>query len=281
LPPGIWAHEKDHTVPKRRQRRDQQHLNQQSKTRRSYQLGGTEPAEKFKPPFPMNLMQNTRLFFIVGAVIMVGSVIAAAVLASQPATDSSAVDPLESTPTATVDPSVSATAAPSVSPTPQRSFPQADTVIDPAKQYTATLKTAKGDIVIRLFADKAPRTVNSFVFLAGKQYFDGLTFHRVVKDFVIQGGDPRGDGTGGPGYETEEDQNDLMNMKGFVSMAKSAGATKFGSQFFINLKDNPALDQDSPGQKRFYPFGEVISGMDVAERIEAKDVIQTVTIDEK
>ena len=162
-----------------------------------------------------------------------------------------------------------------------KSFAAADPVIQIGKQYTATLKTDKGDIVLTLRADKAPVTVNSFVFLARKGYFDGLKFHRVEPGFVIQGGDPLGNGTGGPGYETEEDINDLTNLKGTVSMAKNTGSTKVGSQFFINLADNVALDQTAGAQKRFYPFAQVTAGMDVAALLKRDDVIRSVVITEK
>jgi hypothetical protein len=208
-------------VPKRK-RREQQHLNQQPKERRSYQIGGTAPAEKYKPGFPMNLMQNTKLFFGVGAVIMIGGIIFAAVAASTNPTDSSipTVAPTATEEiTATADPNGSPTATPSVSPTPARNYSQAEQVIEAGKTYSATVKTPKGEFVIDLFADKAPRTVNSFVFLAQQKYFDGLTFWRLEPNFVIQGGDPKNDGTGGPGYLTEEDQNDLKITRGLVSMA--------------------------------------------------------------
>ena len=146
-------------------------------------------------------------------------------------------------------------------------FTAAGTVVDPTKQYTATIKTSKGDIVIRLFADKAPNTVNSFVFLAKEGYFDGIAFHRVLKDFVVQGGDPTGSGSGGPGYSTKDEPNEIKNTRGTLSMAKVSGAAEFGSQFFINLKDNTALDYNNPSANKFYPFAEVTSGLDVVDAI--------------
>ena len=248
--------------PKRRQ---QQHLRQESPRKRSYQLGGTAPKEIYKPGFPMNLLGNLKFFSIVGigvAVIMVF----AAVLSRTPKNNANAVDLPTSTPTssATVDPS----ASPSASATPNpKNFSKAEQVIDAqAKKYAATIKTDKGDIVVNLFADKAPNTVNSFVFLAQKGYFDGLTFHRVQANFVIQGGDPKGDGTGGPGYTTADEPNQLPNKRMTLSMAKVGGAKEFGSQFFINLKDNTSLDYTNTSDK-FYPFGEVTSGQDVLDQI--------------
>ena len=109
----------------------------------------------------------------------------------------------------------------------------------------------------------APNTVNSFVFLAENRFFDGIVFHRVVDNFVVQGGDPTGTGTGGPGYITGDEPNEVRNETGTIAMAKGGGQPYFGSQFFINLKDNPALDFDTRSGDRFYPFGRVIEGMDI------------------
>src|SRR6185437_1534771 len=189
----------------------------------------------------------------------------------------------------------SVTANPSASPSASatadaKSFAKADQVIDASKNtYTATMKTSKGDIVIKLDATDAPNTVNSFVFLAQKHFFDGLTFHRVIPGFVIQGGDPQGDGSGGPGYSTKDEPNKIRNTTGTLSMAKASGASSFGSQFFINLKDNTSLDYDNPTANKFYPFASVTSGMDVVNAIAAVPtdsndkpttpvVIQSVTI---
>ncbi len=161
-----------------------------------------------------------------------------------------------------------------------KSFSAADQVIDAeSNNYEATIKTAKGDIKVFLFAELSPNTVNSFVFLAQKGYFDGITFHRVVPDFVVQGGDPTGAGTGGPGYETEDEPNEKRNTVGRLSMAKVGGASSFGSQFFINLVDNRGLDFDNGLVDKFYPFGEVISGMDVVRELTQGDVIESITIE--
>ena len=98
-------------------------------------------------------------------------------------------------------------------------------------------------------------------------FFDNTTIHRIAKNFVVQAGDPTGTGRGGPGYQTEEDKNELKNLRGYVSMAKAGAVTQVTSQFFINVKDNPVLDSDAPNQKRFFPFAQVISGMDVVDAI--------------
>jgi len=131
-------------------------------------------------------------------------------------------------------------------------------VIDPKKRYTATLSTDKGDIVLELFADKTPRTVNNFVFLARQGFYDGTIFHRVIADFMAQGGDPTGTGSGGPGYRfTDEFHLSLKHDKpGVLSMA-NAGPNTNGSQFFITHVPTPWLD------KRHSVFGQVVSGMKV------------------
>ncbi len=138
--------------------------------------------------------------------------------------------------------------------------------IDPEKKYTARLKTGKGDIVVELFADKTPKTVNNFVFLAREGYYDNTTFHRVIKPFMIQGGDPTGTGRGGPGYQfADEFHKDLRHdAPGILSMA-NAGPNTNGSQFFITHIPTPHLDN------RHTVFGRVIEGMDVVNAIPERD----------
>ncbi len=138
--------------------------------------------------------------------------------------------------------------------------------IDPGKAYEATLKTDKGDIVLQLYADKAPKTVNNFVFLAKQGFYDGVTFHRVISDFMAQGGDPTGSGKGGPGYRFEDEFHpDLRHdSPGVLSMA-NAGPNTNGSQFFITYAATPWLDG------KHAVFGKVISGMDVLKSIPPRD----------
>ena len=174
--------------------------------------------------------------------------------------------------------------------TAELSFDEAGQVVETGKSYTARVKTSKGEFVVELFAAEAPNTVNSFAFLAQEGFFDGLTFHRIVEGFVIQGGDPTGRGGGGPGYETKDEPNEISNTRGTLSMAKTPGADEFGSQFFINLDDNTGLDFDNGMPDKFYPFGKVTEGMDVVDAIAASPVdkgdrpdppivIETVTIE--
>jgi peptidyl-prolyl cis-trans isomerase B (cyclophilin B) len=161
----------------------------------------------------------------------------------------------------------------------QRSFanpPQM--VIDPEKTYTATMQTSRGVIVIELAAADAPITTNNFVFLSCRGYYDGLSFHRVVKDpapFVIQGGDPRGDGRGGPGYlfQDEFSPNQRHDGPGVLSMANSGPNTN-GSQFFVTLAATGHLDDIHS------IFGRVTQGMEIANAIFEGDKILAVSISE-
>ena len=134
--------------------------------------------------------------------------------------------------------------------------------IDPKKRYTAMFKTEKGDFEVELFADKAPKTVNNFVFLARDGFYDGVTFHRVIPDFMAQGGDPTGTGRGGPGYQfADEFYPELKHSKpGILSMA-NAGRNTNGSQFFITFAPTPWLDG------KHAVFGEVVSGVELIPTI--------------
>ena len=151
-------------------------------------------------------------------------------------------------------------------------FPAApDMCIDTAKTYTATMVTDAGTIEIELADDAAPITVNNFVYLARYKYFDGLTFHRVIPDFVLQGGDPLGNGTGGPGYQFEDELPDPEDYQaGSLAMANS-GANTNGSQFFIVTSEQGAetLVEAVGGTANYSLFGQVTEGMDVVEAIEA------------
>ena len=178
------------------------------------------------------------------------------------------------------------TTAPELTATPEAdlSFEEPEQVIDGAAfEYFATIETSKGTIEIALFADVSPRTVNSWVFLAQQGFFNDIIVQRYEPDFVVQAGDPtgeQGDGYDGPGYTVQEDENDLLNTRGRLSMAKQSGSTEFGSQWFINLDDNAFLDAASGGSNAFYPFGEVTSGMDVVAELRVGDDIISITITE-
>lgn len=145
--------------------------------------------------------------------------------------------------------------------------------IDPQKSYTATIETVKGDLVCELFAADAPITVNNFVFLAREGFYDGVIFHRVVPNFVIQGGDPTGTGSGGPGYRFEDEFSSRKHGTGALSMA-NAGPNTNGSQFFITFSPQPHLDG------KHSVFGQLVEGMDVMLSIREGDAIKTITITE-
>lgn len=134
--------------------------------------------------------------------------------------------------------------------------------IDPNKEYIATMNTSQGVVKIKLFAQETPVTVNNFVYLAQNKFYDGLIFHRVIKDFMIQGGCPLGNGTGGPGYKFEDEQNSAPLVQGSLAMANSGPDTN-GSQFFIvTAAATPWLDGVHTH------FGQVIEGMDVIMKID-------------
>lgn len=277
-------------MPNRRRQRQQQHRGQQPQRQRRYRSGGQE--ESYKPGFPMNLFTGKVAliaFVVVGVIAMAGGITLSVFQRDPqpdfedvpPAVASDAAEPTDAAAAGTATATGTSAAGTAVAtPTPiPRVFAAAELVTDAAAEtYAATIATAKGAIVIELFADIAPNTVNSFVFLAEQRYFDGIAFHRVVDNFVVQGGDPEGTGQGGPGYQTADEPNDLRNEFGTLSMAKVSGQSVFGSQFFINLKDNPGLDFDSGNPDAFYPFGRVVEGMDVVLAIEVGDVMESVTI---
>jgi cyclophilin family peptidyl-prolyl cis-trans isomerase len=139
-------------------------------------------------------------------------------------------------------------------------------IIDPKKTYTATLHTDKGDIVVNLFSDKTPTTVNNFVFLSRQGFYDGTIFHRVIADFMAQGGDPTGTGRGGPGYSFKDEFHPQLrhDKPGVLSMA-NAGPNTNGSQFFITHLPTPWLDH------KHSIFGQVVQGMDVLMAIPPRD----------
>jgi len=147
--------------------------------------------------------------------------------------------------------------------------------IDVDKNIHAIIQTTRGNIELELYPQYAPLTVNNFVFLARQGFYDGVTFHRVISNFVIQGGDPTGTGRGGPGYQFADEvkDNPLKHEKGVISMA-NAGPNTNGSQFFITHSPQPHLNG------KHTVFGKVINGQDVVDAIQQGDVITKVVIQE-
>lgn len=154
--------------------------------------------------------------------------------------------------------------------------------LESGKTYTAEIELEKGGVMVAdLFAEAAPETVNSFVFLANEGFYDGLTFHRVIPGFVAQGGDPEGTGTGGPGYTVPAEFNEHKHVEGTLAMARSQDPDSAGSQFYICLDAVPHLD----GQ--YTVFGQVREGLEVVQSIRARapesdrepgDAIKTIRI---
>ena len=146
--------------------------------------------------------------------------------------------------------------------------------IDTTKTYKVTIDTTKGTIELELYAQSAPQTVNNFIFLTGQGFYNGLKFHRVISNFMIQGGDPTGTGSGGPGYKFADEVrgNPLTHQTGVISMA-NAGPNTNGSQFFITHAPQPHLDG------KHTVFGRVTSGMDVVNSIRQGDVMIDVSVD--
>ncbi len=237
-----------------------------------------------------NRLSNIQIGGIVILVLVVAAIIYAVVTASsKAATAQASATATAAAAQAQTTPQANSNEPPKLVGTKTYSGPPPMT-IDKTKQYFATFKMAKGgEFVIQLFPDKAPITVNSFVFLAKQGYYDGVTFHRVLKDFMAQGGDPTGTGSGGPGYEfVYEDSGLKFDKAGVVAMANTGPQTATnGSQFFITFGPQPSLDGG------YTIFGQVTSGMDVVNGITKRnpqdnppptftgDAIQSVTITEK
>ncbi len=148
--------------------------------------------------------------------------------------------------------------------------------IEVKKKYFAIIETDKGEIELQFFPEHAPKTVNNFVFLAREGFYDGVKFHRVISNFVVQGGDPTGTGMGGPGYKFEDETrgNPLIHEAGVMSMA-NAGPNTNGSQFFITHSPQPHLNG------KHTVFGKVTKGMDVVNAIRQGDTMNRVTIREE
>jgi peptidyl-prolyl cis-trans isomerase B (cyclophilin B) len=153
---------------------------------------------------------------------------------------------------------------------------QPEMQIDPKKKYTASMNTTKGIIEIELYPEHAPKTVNNFVFLIKEGFYDGVVFHRVIEDFVIQGGDPTGTGRGGPGYSFEDELkgNPLKHERGIISMANS-GPNSNGSQFFITHSPQSHLNG------KHTVFGKVVKGLEVVDLIQQGDKMELVTVIEE
>jgi cyclophilin family peptidyl-prolyl cis-trans isomerase len=234
------------------------------------------------------LFSNYRVFAIIGAVAIIGGLAISAVYQGGGPGDSTGDTSVRgegvqreetAVPDATSETGASATIKRYTAPPPLS--------IDPAKEYVAVIKTSKGDIKVELLADEAPATVNNFVFLARDKFYDGVTFHRVIKGFIAQSGDPTGTGNDGPGYDLAIEETDEPFTAGVLAMAnrRVAGSLNNGSQFFFTLEDEPTL------QDTHTAFGRVVEGMDVLQSLTERnpelnpglppgDRIESITIEE-
>ena len=219
-----------------------------------------------KARFPFSLFRNVKLFYIVGALIMIGSVAPIATLSrgSNNNSNNDFVTP-EATTQATADATPEGTPSPEATVASRYTAPPALT-IDAYKTYFAVIHTDKGDLRVELFANKAPQTVNNFVFLARDGFYNDLTFHRVIPGFVVQAGDPEGTGRGGPGYTIPDEQSGLPFEAGTLGMAKRGDQpNSAGSQFFIAYADEPQLNDE------FTAFGKVVEGLDILDALTPRD----------
>ena len=236
-------------------------------------------------PGIMGVMQrNMRVIVVVGLVVLVAS-IGTPILTSILSSNEPSNEPDQAAATATASAEATAAAVNDSGAIRRNYDTQPEFVLSESTEYEAIIELEKGgEIRISLFADRSPNYVNNFVFLSRNNFFDGLTFHRVIADFVAQGGDPTGTGMSGSGYYLDEEINDIyLDREGLISMAKSPAGVS-GSQFFITLAPTPWLTGD------FTVFGEVVDGMDIVRSITvrepgpsqpAAEVIKTIKIVEK
>jgi peptidylprolyl isomerase len=215
-----------------------------------------------KARFPFSLFKNIKLFYIIGGLIMVGSVGAGIFRVGTSSSKPTVIATPEATATATPEGTPAATATP----TTQRYSGAPPMTIDPSKSYSAVIHTDKGDITVELDAQQAPQTVNNFVFLAKDGFYNGLTFFWVKPDFVAQTGDPEETGHGGPGYTIPDENSGVPFQAGTLGMAKKSDQpNSAGSQFFITLTDQTQLNGE------FTSFGRVVAGLDVLLSLTPRD----------
>ncbi|MGB9553010.1 MAG: peptidylprolyl isomerase [bacterium] len=214
----------------------------------------------------MNMQRSTRMIFFFLSSLAFLLFVAGCREPSMNPTQS----PLPFPPTATS----SFTPTPTVtsSPTPTTAAPTSSTPTSGSLPL-AIIETGKGTIKIEMYPQDAPNTVANFIYLAKKGFYNGLTFHRVEPGFVIQGGDPNGNGTGGPGYHIKAEFNSRKHLTGTVAMARSNDPNSAGSQFYICLAPQPSLDG------KYTVFGQVIEGMDVVQKIQVGDKMLKVTVE--
>lgn len=258
---------------RRQQRRERQRRRDTGRNT----LGPAQPVGAMELPGVFGWVQrNGRFFALIGMVVLLLSLGGGFLLRqnnSTTATDDSNPTPipeLSSTPSPTATPAFGPTGTPSPDGVFRTYTSEPPLTINEHGKYEAVLHTEKGDIRIQLLPEASPDHVNNFIYLAQHQFFDGLSFHRVIPGFVAQAGDPLGNSTGGPGYILEKELNSVpFDTAGIVSMAAGADGVS-GSQFFITMDAEPSLKQSG-----FTAFGKVTEGLDVVKSLTARDPAKT------
>lgn len=253
---------------RKQQERDQQRRRRRSQRQRARQQSAApESAGQVEFTGPMGFMQrHTREFFLGGIIVMVlslGSIFFATQVGGHSGTTADTAPDHTTTPEDIAN-------DPDVTPTPDDGIVRVyaappEMAIEGDAVYEAVIHLESGDVRIELYPEEAPGYVNNFVFLAQNQFYDGLTFHRVVPGFVAQAGDPTGSGFGSPGYGLDAETNALGFERGVLSMARDATGQTNGSQFFITLGATPHLNGD------FTVFGQVIEGLDLVDTLTPRD----------
>jgi cyclophilin family peptidyl-prolyl cis-trans isomerase len=252
----------------------------------------TQSKRKIKAEAKKKAEQRIQIIAGIVILLVIGGIVWAVLASQKPAATAASEPTAVSQPANSAAPTApaskpAASSAPAAAAAEKKTYSAyPEMTIDKTKKYTAAFKLAKGgEFKIQLFPDKAPKTVNSFVFLAREKFFDGTTFHRVLEGFMAQGGDPTGTGAGGPGYEFVNEDSDLKFDKPGVMAMANAGRDTNGSQFFITFVATPQLDGG------YTIFGQVTDGMDIVNGITRRDpqtspdftgdVIESVTITEQ
>jgi len=222
--------------------------------------------QSIKPKGAFRVFTNYKLFAVIGAVVLIGGFGLSAFLTTNRG-GNAASNGVRGQGVIKTTPEASGTSTTGAQTTIKQYQAPPPMTIDPTKTYTATIKTEKGDVKVELLAKEAPAAVNNFVFLARDGFYNGVTFHRVIQDFIAQAGDPTGTGSGGPGYDLPPEQTTEPFTAGVLAMARSneAGAPNNGSQFFFTLRDEPTLDGKDT------VFGKVIEGLDVLKSLQPRD----------
>ena len=245
---------------------------QVKKRQKSYRAGELSgDTRHVKPKGAFRLFTNYKLFAIIGVAILGAGILAGAYYSGRGSTAANKAG-VRGTGVTKATPEAGSTAVTGASATIKQYTAPPPLTIDPNKTYTATFKTEKGDVTVKLNAKDAPETVNNFVFLANQHFYDGVTFFRVIADkdgslAFAQAGDPTGTGSGGPGYALPVEKTTTSVTAGVLAMAKpqEAGAPNNGSQFFFALKDVPTLNGKNT------VFGTVTQGLDVLGGLTARD----------